>query len=407
MKKLMILCLLLAFAGCGKKEETMVSPEPAASTPPVQTAASVPVPASTEEPERLSGYFRDQLNETQQTVYDRVLEASQLYTDTVEIPETAYTDVMRAVSALGQDHPEFWWLHNYTMTQIQDAEGPVVGIELTLLGAAEDPEAVSERIADAADIILAEAEQYISAYDRLRYYYEALAERTVYDESAENSQDIRSIFLDHRGVCAGYAGAMKYLCDRSGIPCLYVTGEASDAYGNTDYHTWNCVRLDGDWYWVDPTWAEITTVDPQTGIETEYSDRLNHFDLCFDDSELYLRHRLFTDDRTEDPSGYRIAFTYPVCTEETYEYCVLNGCRFDTYDREAVSTSLRTQYERTAGTDICLQFGTKEQYDAAVDDLLQGDFPYINEVFRPYRDDFTGYSCIFSDDHYGFMLYVQ
>jgi hypothetical protein len=53
MKKLMILCLLLAFAGCGKKEETMVSPEPAASTPPVQTAASVPVPASTEEPERL------------------------------------------------------------------------------------------------------------------------------------------------------------------------------------------------------------------------------------------------------------------------------------------------------------------------------------------------------------------
>ncbi len=51
-------------------------------------------------------------------------------------------------------------------------------------------------------------------------------------------------------VCAGYAKAFQYLCDKGGLTCYYVTGITSGE------HAWNIVRLQGKNYLVDITNSE-------------------------------------------------------------------------------------------------------------------------------------------------------
>ena len=56
-------------------------------------------------------------------------------------------------------------------------------------------------------------------------------------------------------VCDAYSKAFKMLCDRCNIPCVLVTGMAY-ANGHSEYHMWNQVMLNGNWYGVDCAWND-------------------------------------------------------------------------------------------------------------------------------------------------------
>ncbi|MDR2182776.1 MAG: hypothetical protein LBE55_01245 [Clostridiales bacterium] len=61
--------------------------------------------------------------------------------------------------------------------------------------------------------------------------------------------------LVHRTtVCAGYADALIYLLEPFGIRAIYVYGPT-----NIGLHAWNMVRLNNNWYHIDPTWNRQVT----------------------------------------------------------------------------------------------------------------------------------------------------
>lgn len=85
-------------------------------------------------------------------------------------------------------------------------------------------------------------------------------------------------------VCEGYSKTFKLLCDRVGLPCLLVAGEATDSgkFTGIANHMWNVVRLDDAWYAVDTTWDDVdeyTLSDcPDAAISmTCYDYFLNNF----------------------------------------------------------------------------------------------------------------------------------
>lgn len=62
-----------------------------------------------------------------------------------------------------------------------------------------------------------------------------------------------------QAVCAGYAKAFVYILANLGVEAEFVTGYTYDSYGKLDLkerHAWNRVKLDGEYYYVDPTWGD-------------------------------------------------------------------------------------------------------------------------------------------------------
>ena len=91
-------------------------------------------------------------------------------------------------------------------------------------------------------------------YDQ-RHYDSKGCPRTAYEPYGP--------LVEHTGVCLGFATAFQLLMDMSDIECITVTG---GAYFSRENHAWNMVRMDGDWYCVDPTWDlnQISVVDGET-----------------------------------------------------------------------------------------------------------------------------------------------
>ena len=73
--------------------------------------------------------------------------------------------------------------------------------------------------------------------------------QTVYDLNAPNAYSAQGVFDDGRAVCDGYSRAVLLLCQKAGIPCLYIGS-------TTINHSYNLVYQDGKWYILDATWSD-------------------------------------------------------------------------------------------------------------------------------------------------------
>jgi len=113
--------------------------------------------------------------------------------------------------------------------------------------------------------------------------YDHLAQNTRYGSSPdieEANYNIIGPLLYGSAVCEGYAKAFKYLCDAIKLPCIVVSGSAINPQENNEPHSWNIVRVNGDYYHTDVTWDSILSNDE----ENEY----DYFNLT--DEEMKNDH---------------------------------------------------------------------------------------------------------------------
>ncbi len=121
---------------------------------------------------------------------------------------------------------------------------------------------------------------------KIAYFNDWLTKHNSYcsaDDMVFAPDLIRSSYTGLKGctgesgpVCEGYARAFKVLCDRAGIPCVVVTGQARrDRSSSSEVHMWNEVQLEnGLWYAVDVTWNDpVVKSNPDAAVsggETEF-----------------------------------------------------------------------------------------------------------------------------------------
>ena len=115
-------------------------------------------------------------------------------------------------------------------------------------------------ILEAARAVLAEiVTEDMTPAQKERSIYSWLVGSVAYDQSHydpltgadRNSYTPYSPLLEGKGVCLGFASTFQLLLDMCGVECLTVVGAA---YSSREDHAWNMVRLNGNWYCVDPTW---------------------------------------------------------------------------------------------------------------------------------------------------------
>ena len=108
-----------------------------------------------------------------------------------------------------------------------------------------------------------------SEYDKELAVHDWMIEHAGYDnnrlsqlpdfEENPNNDNPYGFLADGKGICLGYTTTFQLFMDLLGIECITVEGAA---FGGTEEHAWNQVRLDGEWYCVDTTWDDPTTGSP-------------------------------------------------------------------------------------------------------------------------------------------------
>jgi len=85
-------------------------------------------------------------------------------------------------------------------------------------------------------------------------------------------------------VCESYAETYAYILNRLGIETLIVFGQAgSGGSGGGGGHSWNMVKINGNYYYADPTWNDFETVGNASGSKNDEGNLKN---------DLYYRYFL-------------------------------------------------------------------------------------------------------------------
>lgn len=361
---LLILLLILLAAATVRRYDRTHSPAQVTPTPEV-SAAQV-----RGESESYSSFYYDQLSGEEQTVYQELQEAAEACQANVPVSALSLDSFYKAETALTMDHPEFYWMTSF----VTHARGGWV--ESVTFSVTEDAASTMEALENAAEEILGEiTEEGATDYEKIKCIFLYIIQHTDYGTDEGREQDIRSVLLDQRSVCAGYAKAFEFLCRRAGVDCTYVQGYSLTG----ENHAWNLVEIGGTPYWVDVTWGD--PMFEESAAVSVPQDFVNYAYLCVEDDELFRTHRIETGIIFEN---YRMenAFSYPACTDPSLNYYRLHGCFFDTYDREAVSGSVWSQMDADPDGPIQMQFATAEAYQEAAADLFSETDPYFFRILR-------------------------
>ncbi len=314
--------------------------------------------AQTEDTETASPekYAYRTLDDEARQVYDEIV-YSFLNRENVTVSTTDESVMELAYTAVRYDFCDFFWVDQFRYVQYSRGD-EITSLELTPTWTMteEEQEEVQQQIDAEADRMLADAPTDGSDFEKALYVYETLIREVDYNDSAENSQNIISVFLNHETVCQGYAYATQYLLEKLGVACATVIGRAD---GQT--HAWNLVVMDGEYYYIDTTWGNTQFMyRNESGEELSEEDILRLEYLNYDYFGVTTQDLLVT----HEPDS---AISLPACTATADNYYVHEGLYVDSWDADAIGTILRSGYEsgegivriRFSDADLCRQ---AEQY---------------------------------------------
>ncbi len=103
--------------------------------------------------------------------------------------------------------------------------------------------------------------------EKIFYIHDYIVTHTTYDSTLLSSTMLTQrrraydIIVNHKGMCQAYSMAFEDLCNRVGIKALRLDSNATN-------HSWNIVKVNGEWYYVDCTWDDPTGDSPlsSTGL---------------------------------------------------------------------------------------------------------------------------------------------
>ena len=290
-------------------------------------------------------YYYNQLAQEERTAYKEILQGVQEEKKEIYV----HSGDAKRTNALFQyvlkDFPDIFWCDGSATTTAYEKGEAYTVLEPKYLCEGEEKERKQTEIENVAAECLAGVSQDASDYEKILYVYEYIVNTVDYDAQAEDNQNIYSVFVHKRSVCAGYSKATQYLLERMGVFCTYVTGTA----GNGASHAWNLVQCEGDYYYVDTTWGDPLFQEKEDNISYDY--------MCCDDTQLFRTHT--PDDDTE----------LPACTQMEWYYYVVNGMYYESYDSEE---ALKIMNQDIAGgkSQTVFKYADDTAYQAAAEDIF-------------------------------------
>lgn len=324
-------------------------------------------------------HMPEEYHEAYREIYVRLMRGEDDSEFLSRVSVEAFWDIYYAVLA---DHPELFWVGNSAQVEESGLTGNVVAYSVETTVLQEDRERIRGQIEAAADEIIGRISPEATDYEKVKAVYEAIIDLTDYDSQAEDSQNIQSVLLNHRSVCAGYSKSFQYILNRMGLFCTYITGKIRDG-GD---HGWNMIRLDGQYYYVDVTWGDPVFAGRMEHEATQGTMNYNY--LCCSETDLFQTHI---------PGD---AVPLPVCDSNAYDYYRMNGHYYELFEYDVIHDALMNSVWNDESR-IAMKFGNQEAYETAIyeifekeDGLLKEPGEYLMEIngvrswnYRYHTDD--------------------
>lgn len=311
-------------------------------------------------------FYYNQCTEDEQLVYKEIYqglsdyqEEIYLHTSDAEVANTLLLEVLH-------DFPEIFWSDGRAVSTTYGETYTV--IEPEYVYALEEKQKMEAEIETVVSEIIDSIPTESNEYEKIKYIYEYLIQDIAYVEDSKDNQNIYSAFVRKETVCAGYAKANQYLLNRLGIYCSYVMGTA-ESEGKAESHAWNIVRCNGNYYYVDVTWADplFTGKKPATGEEIQYDY------LCCNENTIAGTHK--------KEKGYE----YPECSLDDLNYYRMKGVFYETADEQELLSKMYQSIDAKEAS-ITFKFSDSATYQKAKpllsDKLLNTAGEYLCEKYN-------------------------
>lgn len=192
-----------------------------------------------------------------------------------------------------------------------------------------------------------------SNLQKITYVHNKIVLNTLYSKGVEDPYSAYSVLVLGKGVCAGYAKALKLVLDAVGVNSLYVSGHVIG--GSANGHAWNMVDIGGNSFY--------------------------HVDATFDDSMqdnniISYDHFILTDEQMRETHIFNMG-SFRTPTKEIDYFTASKRCYsdFDTF-REDLIEVFKNEEET-----FYFRFDRTFDYDEVEEEISE----IIQEVLRSYR----------------------
>ena len=291
---------------------------------------------------------------------------------------------------------QFWLSHCYPAS-FYSIDNVTLDVAFIYTVSKSERNSIQKQIDSKVNKILSGVNKSWSTYEKVKYIHDYMVLNTRYDYDAPYDQDIRSVLLYNRSVCAGYAKTFQYLLRQLGIQVITVSGTADGGA-----HAWSIVNIDGKYYNFDVTWD-----DPYfpPGYPEDMSDYITYEYFGVTDDYINKSHK-----RDPYPTDeHRI--TLPKCTSTDANYYVKEGLLFSSYNSSAVSSiskALLREIDKKPKY-FSFRFTNKSAYDSFTSSVYSNWEKVVDEVNKKggnkIKYDMVRY--YYSDEHYEITMVIE
>lgn len=324
-------------------------------------------------------FYYQQLKENEKQVYKEILEGIRENREEIYIHASDAERANEIFQYILKDHPDIFWCDGTISATTYGGTETYTVLKPTYTYDEASKETMRAEIEGAVSQCLSGILAEDSEYNKILYVYEYIVDTVDYDLEAPDNQNIYSVFIHRRSVCAGYSKAAQYLLERLGVFCTYVTGITSGGQN----HAWNLVMCEGDYYYLDVTWGD-PVFQAAEGEEVSQFENISYDFMCCDDAELFKNH-------TPDDDA-----KLPACTKMNRNYYMMNNMYYETYDSSVVLQRMNDVIS-AGGNPVVIKFSDDALYNQAHDDVFQNvvksaaqnlaEWYGLNEVKYQYMDE--------------------
>ena len=307
-------------------------------------------------------YYYSKMNKVQQAAYHAIRQGLLEISDSIQIPGMEAEELYNVFFRLRLDHPEIFWATGYKYKYYPDSPNFIFIPEYLFdkNKIKEHQKALKSRVEKLARPVKDKSE-----WEKEKYVHDFICENVHYDKLKKPySHEIIGPLGQGVGVCEGIAKSVKVLCDALGIWCMIAVCGNNPEKGIKYRHTWNIVRIGGNYYHLDATFDNTLGNDKKEirydyfnlddkSIFRDHEPLIAPAPKCEEGDHFYYKEKKLSFTKTEDV--YRRAlqtakkgrvFTFHWLSDES---CFGRTSGADSESRKRKAEECKDQFELAAG----------------------------------------------------------